>query len=132
MMDFLLEHEYSLPELYEFFSEVFDCSAERIKIYSLDEFSSATEALDCSGLDGICVFSSVRGSASQLLQLYRYELPDSTLCRRVIDIACRRKMHCYIPTDSLNGWTYVGDDGMPKRARQIECDEDDCYLFELR
>lgn len=38
-------------------------------------------------------------------------------------------MHCYIPTDSLKGWTYVGDDGMPKRACQIDCDEDDYYFL---
>lgn len=131
MMDILLEHQHTLAQLYEFLSEVLDCSADRIKIFGIDEFNSLTEELDSSALDCVCVFSLVRGNGSQLLQLYRYKITDMDIFKRVVDISFKRKMHCYIPSDSLNGWIYVGDDAPPKHALQMECDEDDCYLFKL-
>lgn len=131
MIDILMEHEYSKPKLYEFISEVFDCSIDQIKIFSIDELNSVTDELDFSKFDCICVSSYVQGKASLLLQLYRYKIDDMDVCKRVVDIAYRRSMHCYIPSDSFNGWIYVGDDREPKQARQIDCDEDDCYLFKL-
>lgn len=131
MMDILLEYQYPLAQLYDFLSEVIGCSADRIKIFNIDEFNSLTEELDSSALDCVCVFSLVRGDGLQLLQIYRYKITDLDVVKRVVDTAFKRNMHCYIPSDSLNGWIYVGDDGTLKNAMQIECDEDDFYLFKL-
>ena len=131
MIDILLEHQYSIAQLHDFLSEVFGCSVDRVKILGIDEFNSLTEELDYSALDCICVLSLVRGDCSQLLQLYRYKTSDLNAIQRVVDIAFRRNMHCYTPSDAPNGWIYVGDDDTPKHARQIECDEDYCFLFQL-
>lgn len=130
-MDILLEHRHPLAQLYEFLSEVIGCSVDRIKIFGIDEFNSLTEELDYSALDCVCVFSLVRGSVSQMLQLYRYQTADQDIVKRIIDVAFKKNMHCYIPSDSFDGWVYVSDDASPKDALQMECDEDDCYLFKL-
>jgi hypothetical protein len=131
MMDILFGHQYPLVQLYDFLSEVIGCSVDRIRIFSIDEFNSLIEELDCSVLDCVCVFSLVRGDCSQMLQLYRYKATNEDIVRRIIDVAFKKNMRCYIPSDSFDGWVYVGHDGAPKHVLQMECDEEDCYLFKL-
>jgi hypothetical protein len=131
MMDLLLAQQYSVSKIRSFLSEVFDCSVERVKIFSVEAFNSLDEELEDFSFDCVCVLSSVRGDVAQLLQLYRYKLSDSDALRRTVDIALQNKVHCYVPSDSLDGWIYVGDGDVPKYARQIECDEDDCFIFKL-
>lgn len=132
MMDLLLVKHYSVSQIQSFLSEVFDCSVERVKIFSVEAFNSVDEELDDSSFDCVCVLSPVRGDVAQLLQLYRYKLSDSDALRRTVDIALQRKVHCYLPSDSLDGWIYVSDGDAPKYAQQIECDEDNCFVFKLR
>ena len=128
MMDILLESQKSASQISTFLAEVFECQVNKIKSYSLDEFNCLTKDLDAYALDCVCVFSSVQGDASQLLQLYRYNISDPDVVERVVDIALKNKIHVYIPTDPFNGWVYVGDDG-PKNVHQIDSDEDNCFYF---
>jgi hypothetical protein len=131
MIDILLVNQQSPVKIKKFLSLVFDCPAEKIKILELDEFNSLTEELDKSALDCVCVHSRVRGDVSQLLQLYSYKIPNSDVIKKIIDIAFESSVPCYIPDDSLDGWTYAGDEHVPRHAHQLECDEDDCFLFRL-
>jgi hypothetical protein len=131
MIDLLLVDQHSPSQLSDFLSEIFDCSIERIRIFGIDEFNSLTEELDVSTLDCVCVSSLVRGDGSQLLQLYRYRITDSDVIKRTIDVALKNRIRCYIPHDSLDGWIYIGEDDTSKHVRQMECDQDDCFLFQL-
>ena len=105
-----------------------DCFVQQSR---LDEFNSLSEELDGLSFDCVCVFSPVRGDVAQLLQLYRYKISDSDAVKRFVDIALHNKVHCYLPSDSLGEWIYVGDGDNPKRAQQISCEEEDCFLFKL-
>lgn len=131
MIDLLLVDQHSSSQLSDFLSEIFDCVINRIRIFEIDKFNSLTEELDVSTLDCVCAYSLVRGDASQLLQLYRYRITDSDVIRRTIDVALKNSIRCYIPHDSLDSWIYVGEDDTPKHVRQIECDQGDCFLFQL-
>jgi len=128
MMDLLLEHQKSPLEIGNFLAEVFECTADKIKIYSLDEFNSLTEELDAYAWECICIFSFVQGDASQLLQLYKYRMSNLNVIQRLTDIALKHKIHMYIPNDSLDTWVYVDDVG-PKYVRQMESDVDNCFYF---
>jgi len=130
-MDLLLVQQYATPQIQSFLSAVFECSVDRVKIFSVEAFNSLNEELDDFSFDCVCVFSSVRGDVAQLLQLYRYKVSNSDAVRRTVDIALHNKVHCYVPNDSLDGWIYVGDGDAPKYAQQIESDEDDCFVFKL-
>lgn len=131
MMDILLVQQHPLQQIQAFLSAVFDCSIERVKIFSLDAFNSLSEELDDLSFDCVCVFSPVHGDVAQLLQLYRYKISDSDAVKRIVDIALHNKFHCYVPSDSLGGWIYMGDGENPKHAQQISCEEEDCFLFKL-
>jgi hypothetical protein len=131
MMDILLVQHCPVPQIRAFLSAVFDCSTERVKIFSLDEFNSLSEELNDLSFDCVCVFSPVRGDVAQLLQLYRYKTSNSDAVKRIVDIALHNKVHCYVPSDSLSGWIYMGDGESPERAQQIECEEEDNFLFKL-
>ncbi len=131
MMDILLVQQCPVKQIRAFLAVVFHCPIERVKIFSLDEFNSLSEELDGLSFDCVCVFSPVRGDVAQLLQLYRYKISDSDAVKRFVDIALHNKVHCYLPNDSLGEWIYVGDGVNPKRAQQISCEEEDCFLFKL-
>lgn len=131
MMDILLVQQCPVRQIRAFLAVVFHCPIERIKIFSLDEFNSLSEELDGLSFDCVCVFSPVRGDVAQLLQLYRYKISDSDAVKWFVDIALRNKVHCYLPSDSLGEWIYVGDGNNPRRAQQISCEEEDCFLFKL-
>lgn len=131
MMDILLVQQRPLQQIQAFLSAVFDCSIERVKIFSLDAFNSLSEELDELSFDCVCVLSPVHGDAALLLQLYRYKINDSDAVKRIVDIALHNKVHCYVPSDSLGGWIYMGDSENPKRAQQISCEEEDRFLFKL-
>ena len=130
-MDFLLVHQHSISQIQLFLAEVFDCLSERIRIFSVEEINSLNEELDDSSLDCVCILSSVRGDASQLLQLYRYKIGGPDALTRIVDIALKNRISCYVPSNSLDGWIYVSDDFAQRRVHQITCDEEDCFLFEL-
>jgi hypothetical protein len=129
MIDILLVNQHSLSQLGNLLSIVFDCSIDRVKIFGINEFNSLTEELNISTLDCVCVFSFVQGDVSQLLQLYRYKITDSDVVKRIIDIALKNKIRCYIPHDSLGGWIYVGGDDAPKHVHQIESDQENYFCF---
>lgn len=131
MMDLLLVQQYPVSKICSFLTAVFDCSSDRIKIFSVAEFNSLNEELDDSLLDCVCVFSSIKGDVSQLLQLYKYKISDPEATTRTVDIALKNKIHCYVPDNSFDGWIYVGDSHTTRRAKQIASDEDDCFLFKL-
>ncbi len=131
MMDILLVQQRPAQQIRAFLAVVFHCPIERVKIFSLEEFNSLSEELDGLSFDCVCVFSPVRGDVAQLLQLYRYKISDSDAVKRFVDIALHNKVYCYLPSDSLGEWIYVGDGDNPKRAQQISCEEEDCFLFKL-
>ncbi|WP_143086086.1 hypothetical protein [Formivibrio citricus] len=128
MIDILLVDQCALSLLGDFVSDIFGCSIDMVKVFEVDEFNSLNEELDASVLDCVCVYCPVRGGASQLLQLYRYKLSDAEVLKRIVGAALKNGIRCYIPCDSFDGWIYVGEGGIKKRVRQVECD-DDCFLF---
>jgi len=130
MMDILLEHQKSPRQISSFLAKVFECSTDKIKIYSLDEFNRLNKELDTYELDCICVFSFVQGDASQLLQLYRYKMSDSNVIQRIIGIALKNKIHLYMPNGPSDDWIYIGDTGS-KHVRRMASDTDDCFYFRL-
>lgn len=131
MMDLLLVHECSFTKIGELLSDVFICEKERIRVFGIDEFNSLTEELDESTLDCVCVSTPMRGDASQLLQLYRYKVVDSVAYERIVEVMTKKRIRCFIPSDTFDGWNYVGDGGEFRIAHQLECDEENCVLFEL-
>ncbi len=131
MIDILLVQQRPPQQIQAFLSAVFDCSIERVRVFSLDAFNSLSEELDDLSFDCLCVYSPVHGDVAQLLQLYRFKFSDSDVVKRIVDIALRNKIYCYLPCDSLGGWIYMGDGANPKRAQQISCEEEDRFLFKL-
>jgi hypothetical protein len=131
MMDIFLVRQCSRSKIQSFLSKIFDCSVDRVKVLGIEEFNSLTEELDHSSFDCVCAFSSAKGDVVQLLQLYRYKVSDLEAVRRTVDIALANKIHCYLPSDSLDGWIFVGDFDVTKKVQQIQCEQDDCYLFKL-
>jgi len=127
-MDILLKHQKSPLQISNFLAEVFECSTDKIKTCSLDEFNGLTEELDANALNCICVFSPVQGDASQLLQLYRYKMSDPSVTQRIVGVAMKNKIHIYIPGEPSNDWVYIGDAGS-EHVRQIESDADDVFYF---
>lgn len=130
MIDILLGDACSPDELKLVMSRVFECSIEHIKVYGIDEFNSLAEELDGSKLACICVHSPVVGDASLLLQLYRYEIPNSEVVERIIKIAIQEKVRCFIPVDQWDGWIYVNDQGVLIPVTQLDQDEEDCFRFQ--
>ncbi|WP_426318428.1 hypothetical protein [Pseudoduganella sp. R-43] len=131
MIDLLLAEACTPDQLSLHLSRVFECSIERIKIFSIDEFNGLTEELDGSMLDCVCVHSRVLGDAAQLLQLYRYTVPNSDVVDRIIEIAIEQKFRCFIPVDQWDEWIYVNGQGEVTRVNQLEQDEEDCFRFVL-
>ncbi|HEY0061019.1 MAG TPA: hypothetical protein VGC21_02795 [Telluria sp.] len=129
MMDLLLEQTCDRSKIQYFLSLVFESSVARIRVFSSEEFNALNEELSDSSIDCACVFSSVSGDAAQLLQLYRYRVDQVQAVTRIAAIATQNGIRCYLPTDSLDVWICVGHGDGPKSVKQIECDEDDCYLF---
>jgi hypothetical protein len=131
MIDILLVDEVPNNCVGLFLSKVFDCPVERIKIISLEDFNVLTEQIDESAFHCVCVTSSVKGSVSQLLQLFRYKMGEANAFNRIVDVALEQRIKCFLPTDSLGGWIFLGDSGAIRHAQQIETDEEDSYLFRL-
>lgn len=129
MIDILLVHQLSLSQIKSFLSMIFNCASDRILIFSIEEFNSLSEGLNDSSFDCLCVCSPVTGDVAQLLQLYRYKVSDLEAMKRTVEIALKVRVPCYVPSDSFDGWILAGDSDAPRRAQQIECDADDCYLF---
>lgn len=130
MIDLLLSEVFTPDQIKLELSRVFNCLTERIKVFSIDEFNSLAEELDGSALECVCVYSSVFGEASQLLQLYRYEIPNSEVVERLVQVAIEQKIRCFIPVDQWDGWIYVNEQGEMIRVNQIEEDREDCFRFQ--
>lgn len=130
MIDLLLSKTFTSDQLKLNLSKVFACPSDRIKIFSVDEFNSLSEELDGSTLDCVCVHSRVFGEASQLLQLYRYAVPNSEVVDRLIQVAIEQKICCFIPVDQWNGWIHINEQGAVMRVNQLEEDEEDCFRFQ--
>ncbi|NIA01025.1 hypothetical protein [Massilia sp. CCM 8734] len=105
--DFLLKWYFSPDQLKQFLCKIFDCPAEKILVFNLDEFNSLVEVLDYPELVCICVYTEVQGDVSQLLRLYRRRLPTSIISEKIISAALTNKVQCYIPEDCGNTWIYV-------------------------
>lgn len=131
MIELLLVDEYSTYKLGGFLSRVFDCSIDRIKFFSMEGFNSLTERLDERDFDCICVLSGVGGDCSELLQLYRYKLNRSLVVERIFALAPGGGINFYMPDEFSDDWNFFCGDGVVKRVRQVNCLEDDCFLFKI-
>ena len=129
MIDLLLSEACTPDQLKLILSRIFACPIDRVKVFSVDEFNSLTEELDGSIMECVCVHSIVLGDASQLLQLYRYAMPNSELIDRLMKVAIEKKIRCFIPVDQWNGWIHVNEQGKVIRVSQLEEDEEDCFRF---
>lgn len=128
MMDILIKNNLSEDELLDFLTLVFSVEAGKIMIVPTVDFSGM-EIIDFSGIDCVCVYESIGGDASKLLQLYRYTLSDDELICR-LQVACRfGKMACYVPRDSFDNWYLMDGGESMKNVRQVESEEG-FFLFD--
>lgn len=129
MIDILIVKKLSISQIEGFLSALLNCEPTKVKVFDADQFYSVDE-LDYSQIDCICVYSEVCGDVAQLLQIFRYKISDNCFLQKLIVIAYRKSILCYIPSDSLNGWYYLGYTATPVIAKEIES-ENDCYVFKL-
>jgi hypothetical protein len=128
MIDILIKNNLSKGELLGFLMLVFSVDIEKLMVVSIIDFSEMG-AIDFSGVDCLCVYDSIGGDASKLLQLYRYKISDDELICR-LQMACEIEgIACYVPRDSFDNWSLM-DGGRPmKNVRQIESAEG-VFLFD--
>jgi len=129
MMDFLLADKLSRTQIGEFVSKILDYPVNRIKVLELSEFRSKVTKLNESEMDCLCLFSPIRGDASQLVQLYRYEITDDEVFNRIVETATKEKVRCYIAYDDFYDWIYAGEGDSPRHVSEIPSDEDDYISF---
>lgn len=109
MIDILMIEQLSEENISQFLVSVFDTTLKRIKVFSLDVFSKLGSK-DFSGIDCLCIYSRVDGDAAQLLQFYRYEMPETEM----IDALCRacekHCLACFVPKDEYDNWLWIKAD----------------------
>ncbi|WP_454907449.1 hypothetical protein [Variovorax gossypii] len=127
MIDILLKNDLCEERLQEFLALVFSVEMETIMIFSIGNFSKMGE-IDFSGFNCLCVYESIEGDASKLLQLYRCKVSRDEFISD-LQMACKIKnIACYVPSDSFDSWFLIDGDRSMKAVSQIES-EDGIFLF---
>jgi hypothetical protein len=128
MIDLLINKNLTAVEIKEILAFALNTHIDRINVFSQDEFNNLGD-IDFSNIDCLCVINAVKGDVNLRIQLFRYDMPNSKLLKKLQNMCVKYQLICYTPNDDNENWLKFNFHGEVKEVAQLNIDNEDFFLF---